>query len=288
MTHAKLKTVNSVAELRQHIKQARMAGKTIAFVPTMGNLHEGHLSLVDEACSRADYVVASIFVNPMQFGANEDLDAYPRTLEADAAGLEAHGCHLLFAPSVAEMYPNGLSVETRVEVPELSKLHCGASRPGHFVGVATVVSKLFNLVLPDIAVFGEKDFQQLAVIRKLSADLCFPIEIVGVATAREPSGLAKSSRNGYLSTEEKQHAAKLYQILLSSKQELEQGGSIATAQRSALAAIEQAGFKLDYFNIANPLSLEMASEDDAEVVLLLAVYLGSTRLIDNVVVQRRC
>lgn len=282
-----IQQVSTVKALREAVNTARLAGKRIGFVPTMGNLHEGHLSLVDTALEHADFVVASIFVNPMQFGANEDLDAYPRTLEQDTQGLAAHGCELLFVPSVSEMYPNGLQVETKVEVPELSKLHCGASRPGHFVGVATVVSKLFNLVQPDVAVFGEKDFQQLAVIRKLTSDLCFPIDIVGVPTARESSGLAKSSRNGYLSQTEKDHASRLYQCLQSCKAELERGDSIESVRTRALASLEQDGFQLDYLNFANPVSLEFAKDEDRSIVILLAVYLGSTRLIDNISVNLR-
>ena len=281
-----LEQVTLVTELRDRIKAARLAGKKVAFVPTMGNLHEGHLSLIDEAKSHGDFIVASIFVNPMQFGENEDLDAYPRTLEADKEGLAAHGCDLLFTPTVSEMYPHGLRVETRVEVPELSKLHCGASRPGHFVGVATVVAKLFNLVQPDIAVFGEKDFQQLAVIRKLVADLCFPIDIIGVATAREPSGLAKSSRNGYLTKDERVQASGLYKILQDCKAQLSRGEKIDSTRSNAVSALEAEGFKLDYLNFANPLSLEMATEQDEEIVILLAAFLGSTRLIDNIVVNR--
>jgi pantoate--beta-alanine ligase len=194
-----MQTVHTISALRAFVSTHRMKGKTIGFVPTMGNLHEGHLSLITEAKSRADIVICSIFVNPMQFGVNEDLDSYPRTLDADSQALESKGCNLLFAPNANEVYPNGLAEQTRVDVPKLGDYHCGTNRTGHFVGVATVVSKLFNMVQADIAVFGEKDFQQLAIIRKMASDLCFPIEIIGIPTSREESGLARSSRNGFCS-----------------------------------------------------------------------------------------
>ena len=280
-------TIASCAELRQIIQSKKNAELSVAFVPTMGNLHEGHLTLVDAAKQHADYVVASIFVNPMQFGENEDLDAYPRTLSDDSTALKRHGCDLLFAPGAREVYPNGITEETRIEVPSLGRNHCGSSRPGHFVGVATVVAKLFNMVQPDVAIFGQKDFQQLAVIRKMVRDLCMPIEIIGIPTSREPSGLARSSRNGYLSEDEKRTASTLFQVLSRSKQQLEKGDSdFAHIRSEARQVLEAAGFKCDYFNIAHPLTLDSATAKDKELVILAAAWLGRTRLIDNITVSR--
>lgn len=281
-----MQTINNTAKLRQVIQAYKKAGKRIAFVPTMGNLHEGHLSLIDTAKLHADVIVASIFVNPMQFGENEDLDAYPRTLDADSEGLASRGCHLLFAPSAKEVYPNGTNAETRVDVPSLVTHHCGASRPGHFIGVATVVTKLFNMVQADVAVFGEKDFQQLAVIRKMAQDLCMPIQIIGVPISRESSGLARSSRNGYLSSAEKDAAADIYQTLLHCKTSLEQGDiDFDVLCQNSINSLEAKGFRKDYFNIANPITLEPATTNDHECVILAALWLGSTRLIDNISVS---
>jgi pantoate--beta-alanine ligase len=278
-----MQTVHTISELRAFVKARRMEGLTIGFVPTMGNLHQGHLSLITETKARADIVVCSIFVNPMQFGANEDLDSYPRTLEADAAALEAHGCNLLFAPNANEVYPNGLDEQTRVDVPKLGDYHCGASRPGHFVGVATVVSKLFNMVQADLAVFGEKDYQQLAIIRKMVSDLCFPVEIIGIPTSREESGLARSSRNGYLSSSEKKTAAILYQTLLTTCAALTAGErDFELLSNQANQTLEASGFKADYFNIANPETLAPSNTQDKNFVILVAAYLGKTRLIDNI------
>jgi len=284
-----MQTIHHTSELRQVIQAYKQSGKSVAFVPTMGNLHEGHLSLIDAAKAQADIVVASIFVNPMQFGENEDLDAYPRTLEADSEGLKSRGCQILFAPSAKDVYPNGTQAETRVDVPSLVNHHCGASRPGHFIGVATVVTKLFNMVQADVAVFGEKDFQQLAVIRKMALDLCMPIRIIGVPISREPSGLARSSRNGYLTPEEKNAAAKIYQTLLKCKKALEGGKrDFESLSKKSMAELEAEGFKKDYFNIANPITLETASADEHECVILVAAWLGNTRLIDNINVTLKC
>lgn len=210
-----MNTVKTVRELRAAVARARNEGKRIGFVPTMGNLHSGHVALITKASQRADFVVASIFVNPLQFGAGEDLDKYPRTLAADQEKLLQAGCHLLFAPSVEEMYPDGMTGQTRVSVPQLSEGLCGASRPGHFEGVATVVSKLFNMVQPDLAIFGQKDFQQLAVIRALVHDLNMPIQIIGEPTVRAADGLALSSRNGFLSEEQRAVAPVVYRGLIS-------------------------------------------------------------------------
>ena len=281
-----MKTITEISALRQQIKTWKQSGLTVAFVPTMGNLHQGHFSLIEKAKTVADKVVASIFVNPMQFGENEDLDAYPRTLEADSIGLAEHGCDILFSPSAKEVYPNGTQAETRVDVPSLVEHHCGESRPGHFIGVATVVTKLFNMVQPDTAIFGEKDFQQLAVIRKMTLDLCMPIRIIGVPISREPSGLARSSRNGYLSAEEKTTAARIYQTLLQCKKSLENGNKdFERLSKKAIESLESLGFKKDYFNIANPSTLENATLNDDKYVILVAAWLGSTRLIDNISVK---
>lgn len=274
--------VHTLPELRSFVNAQKMKGHKIAFVPTMGNLHEGHLSLVLEARKRADIVICSIFVNPMQFGENEDLDAYPRTLKEDTKALESNTCDLLFAPNAKEVYPNGLGEQSRIEVPNLGDYHCGASRPGHFVGVATVVAKLFNMVQADIAIFGEKDFQQLAIIRKMASDLCFPVEIIGISTSRELSGLARSSRNGYLNASQKQIAATLYQVILTTRDALKNGNRdyAALAEQAKMQLIE-AGFKPDYFNIANPDTLASSNLNDKQFVILAAAYLGTTRLIDN-------
>lgn len=277
-----MQTVSNVSQLRSKIKSWKQEGLTVAFVPTMGNLHAGHFSLVDKAKQIADKVVVSIFVNPMQFGKNEDLDKYPRTLIDDQNGLIEHGADLLFTPTVETIYPKGLEAQSYIDVPGVSEGHCGASRPGHFRGVATIVNKLFNLVQPDIACFGEKDFQQLAVIRTMVEDLSMPIEIIGVATKREESGLAMSSRNGYLSETEKQQASALYQIMLNAENALKAGElSIAEITEQAHLAIVQNGFKLDYFNICNASTLQPASNDDTNLVILVAAFLANVRLIDN-------
>ena len=277
-----MNTVKSVRELRAAIAQARAEGKQIAFVPTMGNLHAGHAALVSKATQRADFVIASIFVNPLQFGPSEDLGKYPRTLLADQEKLVNAGCHLLFTPDVEEMYPHGIDDQTRVSVPGVSEGLCGASRPGHFEGVATVVSKLFNMVQPDLAIFGQKDFQQLAVIRTLVRDLNMPIQIIGEPTVRAEDGLALSSRNGYLSSEQLSVAPLLYRSLEEMAAAIRAGErdyaklvSAAQAQHSA------AGFRPDYLEVRESNSLRPATADDRQLVILLAAFIGSTRLIDN-------
>ena len=277
-----MQTVSNVSQLRSKIKSWKQQGLTVAFVPTMGNLHAGHFSLVDKAKQIADKVVVSIFVNPMQFGKHEDLDKYPRTLVDDQNGLIEHGADLLFTPTIETIYPKGLEAQSYIDVPGVSEGHCGASRPGHFRGVATIVNKLFNLVQPDLACFGEKDFQQLAVIKTMVEDLSMPIEIIGVATKREESGLAMSSRNGYLSDEEKQQACALYQIMKNAENALKDGElSIAEITEQAHLAIVQHGFKLDYFNICNAHTLQLATNDDTNLVILVAAFLANVRLIDN-------
>ncbi|PNV94926.1 MULTISPECIES: pantoate--beta-alanine ligase [Pseudomonas] len=277
-----MNTVKTVRELRAAVARARSEGKRIGFVPTMGNLHSGHAALVAKAAQRVDFVVASIFVNPLQFGAGEDLDKYPRTLAADQEKLLEAGCHLLFAPTVEEMYPDGMAGQTRVSVPQLSEGLCGASRPGHFEGVATVVSKLFNMVQPDLAVFGQKDYQQLAVIRALVHDLNMPIQIIGEPTVRAADGLALSSRNGYLSEEQRAIAPVLYRSLSQIAQAIRSGErdypKLVAEQQQQL---EAAGLRRDYLEIRQAQNLRPATAQDRELVILVAAYLGATRLIDN-------
>jgi len=278
-----MRTVNSIADLRRQLNAWRQQGQKIAFVPTMGNLHDGHLSLVKQARQHADKVVVSIFVNPLQFGPDEDFDNYPRTLVADSARLEAVA-DLLFAPPVAEVYPSGYGAATQVEVPDVSVGLCAESRPGHFVGVTTVVAKLFNLVQPDVALFGDKDYQQLQVIRRLVADLCFPVEIIAVPTVREADGLAMSSRNVYLSAVERETAPKLYQALQLTAQGLVQGqADFAALERQGVGILESAGFVPEYFAIRQANTLRPAKSGMTEVVILVAARLGKTRLIDNLV-----
>ena len=275
-------TVKSLRELRAAVSHARSEGKRIALVPTMGNLHAGHIALVEKATQRADFVVASIFVNPLQFGANEDLDKYPRTLVADQEKLVGAGCHLLFTPDVEEVYPDGMQQQTRVSVPLVSEGLCGASRPGHFEGVATVVCKLFNMVQPDLALFGEKDFQQLAVIRKLVRDLNLPIQVMGEPTVRAADGLALSSRNGYLNESQRALAPLLYRTLQQLAEDIRRQPS---AQSTLLAAarqqLEDAGLRPDYLELREAVRLREVQDSDRQLVLLAAVYLGTTRLIDN-------
>ena len=281
-----MQSVSEIKSLRSQIKAWRQQGLSIAFVPTMGNLHQGHFSLVEKAKTLADKVVVSIFVNPMQFGANEDLDNYPRTLDADKQGLAEIGTALVFTPTVDVMYPNGLDAQSYVDVPDISMGYCGGARPGHFKGVATVVTKLFNMVQPDFACFGEKDFQQLQVILAMVRDLSMPIEIIGVQTQREVSGLAMSSRNGYLSEQEKDTAKVLYQTLLNAGQSLEQGNkAFDTVEQKAKQALEQAGLKPDYFAIAEKGNLKPATLETKEFVILAAAFLGKVRLIDNLQVS---
>ncbi|NUT89448.1 pantoate--beta-alanine ligase [Pseudomonas corrugata] len=277
-----MNTVKTVRELRAAVARARSEGKRIAFVPTMGNLHSGHVALVTKAAQRADFVVTSIFVNPLQFGAGEDLDKYPRTLAADQEKLLQAGCHLLFAPSVEEMYPDGMTGQTRVSVPQLSEGLCGASRPGHFEGVATVVSKLFNMVQPDLAVFGQKDFQQLAVIRALVHDLNMPIQIIGEPTVRAEDGLALSSRNGFLSPEQRAVAPAVYRSLNSIAEAIRQGQRDFPALiAEQLKQLEAAGMRPDYLEIREARTLRPATPEDRDLVILVAAFLGTTRLIDN-------
>ncbi|EOM6631190.1 pantoate--beta-alanine ligase [Escherichia coli] len=272
--------------LRQQIRRLRMEGKRVALVPTMGNLHDGHMKLVDEAKARADVVVVSIFVNPMQFDRPEDLARYPRTLQEDCEKLNKRKVDLVFAPSVKEIYPNGTETHTYVDVPGLSTMLEGASRPGHFRGVSTIVSKLFNLVQPDIACFGEKDFQQLALIRKMVADMGFDIEIVGVPIMRAKDGLALSSRNGYLTAEQRKIAPGLYKVLSSIADKL-QAGERDLDEIIAIAGQElnEKGFRSDDIQIRDADTLLEISENSKRAVILVAAWLGDARLIDNKLVE---
>lgn len=280
-----MKTIETLEELREQVRAWRVAGERVAFVPTMGNLHAGHLTLIAEARARASRVVASIFVNPMQFGPAEDLDAYPRTLARDRELLEEAGCDLLFAPGVATVYPRGSEEQTRVEVPGLSDVLCGESRPGHFRGVATVVCKLFNMVQPDVALFGEKDFQQLLVIRRMVEDLAVPVEIVGVPTVRESDGLAMSSRNSYLTPSERARAPALRRVLTQARDSLLAGNAAASVEREAEDALREAGLTPDYIRVRTTEDLRPATQTDRDLVILAAAYLGRARLIDNLRLQ---
>jgi pantoate--beta-alanine ligase len=282
-----MKTVNEASPLREELAAWRQHGERIALVPTMGNLHEGHLALVRAARARADRVVVSIFVNPTQFVPGEDYDRYPRTPQRDARMLESENTDLLFMPSVEQMYPRGLANTTRVQVPELDSILCGEFRPGHFTGVATIVSKLFNLVQPDVAVFGDKDFQQLLVIRWMVEDLRMPIEILGVPTVREPDGLAKSSRNGYLSGVERVQAPLLHQTLQETAAAIAAGEvNYAGLETRAMNRLSERGFKPQYVAIRAATDLRPAQTDDQVLVLLAAAILGTTRLIDHLEVPR--
>lgn len=273
--------INNIQRLRVQIKQWRMAGECIAFVPTMGNLHAGHLQLVKAAKAQADRVVVSIFVNPTQFNEQDDFVNYPRTEEADLEKLQSAGIDLLYMPDREEMYP--AEMLTKVSVSEISVEHCGAARPGHFDGVATVVTKLFNIVQPDKAFFGEKDFQQLMVIRTMVTGLNCPVDIIAVATFREPDGLAMSSRNTHLSEVQRQQAVQLYQALCLAKQAvLEQQTSFAEIEQSYLQILSEQGFKPDYFSICRRRDLKAATNKDAQLIILVAARLGNTRLIDNI------
>ena len=274
--------IETLPLLRQHIRRLRLEGKRVALVPTMGNLHDGHMTLVEEAKTRADVVVVSIFVNPMQFDRPEDLARYPRTLQEDCEKLNKRKVDYVFAPSVAEIYPRGTETQTFVDVPGLSTMLEGASRPGHFRGVSTIVSKLFNLIQPDIACFGEKDFQQLALIRKMVADMGYDIEIVGVPIIRAKDGLALSSRNGYLTAEQRKIAPGLYQVMTRVADKLKAGERdreemIAIAEQE----LNEKGFRADDIQIRDADTLLDLTENSKRAVILMAAWLGQARLIDN-------
>jgi pantoate--beta-alanine ligase len=261
----------------------RRANERVVFVPTMGNLHAGHVSLIDAARAHGERFVASIFVNPMQFGPNEDFNHYPRTPQRDADMLAAAGCDLMFTPDVAEMYPQGAARATRVEVPAISNVLCGEFRPGHFEGVATVVAKLFHIVDPDVAIFGEKDFQQLTVIRRMVADLCLRVQIVGAPTVRDPDGLAMSSRNQYLNADERKLAPLIYRELIRARDRVLAGSrDFAAIERDGAAALGAAGFRTDYFSVRDAMTLDPPAANTRQFVVLAASRLGKARLIDNV------
>jgi pantoate--beta-alanine ligase len=276
-------TVVGVDDLRARIGAWRRAGERIGFVPTLGNLHNGHFSLCEIARVQADRVVASVFVNPTQFGPREDFASYPRTLEQDQAGLAAGGCDLLFAPQVEAIYPFGAQQSVQVEVPGISDVLEGALRPGHFAGVATVVTKLFNLVQPDVAVFGQKDYQQLLLIQRLTQDLRLPIEIVPAPTLREANGLAMSSRNQYLTPDERERAGVIYRSLCSMRDALRAGHAHAVIEADARKALEQAGLLPDYAVLRRAADLTEAGNERTGLVALIAAKLGRARLIDNLI-----
>lgn len=282
---SELPIARDAAALRRQVAAWRAEGLRIGFVPTMGNLHAGHYSLVELAQARADRVVASIFVNPTQFGPHEDFARYPRTPERDAEGLAAAGCDLLFVPDVETLYPLGIEHSVRIEVPDLADVLCGAHRPGHFSGVATVVARLFNLVAPDVAVFGRKDLQQLELIRHLVTDLAFPIEIVGAPTRREPDGLALSSRNQYLDSAQRARAPALHAALQEALRAVRDGQPVAAVEAAAVAGLSARGFDVDYVVVRREgrlADVNVVFSQHGDLVALGAARLGSTRLIDNV------
>jgi pantoate--beta-alanine ligase len=273
----------SVIELRQYLQHWKDHDQSIAFIPTMGNLHAGHMSLIEKGQSLCDRSLCSIFVNPMQFGANEDFNHYPRTLDSDIEQLEASGCDLVYLPTASELYPEGLDKISQVQVTDLTNHYEGAHRPGHFTGVATVVLKLFNIVKPDISVFGKKDYQQYRVISKMVADLNFDVQIIGQETTREDSGLATSSRNQYLDPEQTGKAALIYQILGDSARHISEGErDFKAVEARAVSRLDEAGFKTDYFTVCNAETLLPASAEDRDLVILVTAELGATRLLDNI------
>ena len=281
-----MKLFHTVQGIRDAVAASRRDGQRIGFVPTMGNLHEGHLQLVKLAKETCDVVVVSIFVNPLQFGLNEDWETYPRTLQSDAEKLESVGCDYLFHPTEAEIYPNGMADQTRVVVPTMTDILCGASRPGHFEGVTTVVSKLFHIVQPDEAVFGIKDYQQLAVIRRMTEDLCIPVNVVAAPIARNHDGLALSSRNSFIGEDERPKADVLYRTLCWIAEQISAGErDFVQLQEQSRQCIAEQGFQPDYISIRQAKTLEPAAFDDTEIVVLGAMYARNARLIDNVTVS---
>ncbi len=280
---AAMQQISDIGALREQVRGWRIAGERIVFVPTMGNLHRGHLRLVEKARDHGQRIVVSIFVNPMQFNDKDDFNAYPDTLAQDADKLTEVGVDVLFTPSVAVIYPDGYQHNSQVVVPGLSDILCGEHRPGHFIGVTTVVAKLFNIVLPDVALFGEKDFQQLMIIRRMVGELCFPIDIVGVATERESDGLAMSSRNGYLSAVERQQAPLLYRELEQAKSRLLLGSErIEVVEAEAMEVLQKGGFRPEYFTVRSRKDLSKAEGNAQDLVILAAAWLGKARLIDNI------
>jgi pantoate--beta-alanine ligase len=283
-----METITRIHTMRERVNLWRQRGQRVAFVPTMGNLHKGHVSLVAQAKERAQRVVVSAFVNPLQFGPNEDYAAYPRTPDEDGKLLESLDVDVLFLPAVDEMYPRGQAATARVQVPGIEDILCGAFRPGHFMGVATVVIKLLNLVQPDVALFGEKDFQQLMIIRRAVGDLCMPVEIVGVPTMREPDGLAMSSRNRYLSAQERAAAPVIYAELQRAAGAIQAGSRDYDAlERAGMSALQRAGFKPDYFSVRDAATLDAPDAASRQLVVLTAARMGRARLIDNLKVDLR-
>lgn len=276
-----IETVTELSRLRAVVNGWKREGLRVALVPTMGNLHAGHYSLVTLARQYADRVVSSVFVNPTQFGPNEDFTRYPRTPEADTTGLEQAGCDVLWLPTVESMYPFGVALAASVNVPGISGLLEGAHRPGHFDGVCTVVSRLFNQVQPDVAAFGKKDYQQLAVIRQMVEDLAFPIQIVGGDIVREGDGLAMSSRNQYLNAEQRPVSTTIHQVLLGMREGFIAGKTRSLIEAEATAALQAAGFQVDYAVVRLPDLSEPADANDGNRVALIAARIGTTRLIDN-------
>lgn len=278
-----MQVFHHIQGLRAALAKARLSGKRVGFVPTMGNLHEAHLALVKIAKAQCDLVVASIFVNRLQFGLNEDWDKYPRTLVADTQKLRDVDCDFLFCPEEKEIYPNGMDEQTRVIVPSMANVLCGASRPGHFEGVTTVVTKLFSIVQPELAVFGLKDYQQLAIIRRMTEDLCIPIEIVAGDIVREVDGLAMSSRNGFILESERPRANVLNQVLNEIAAQIRSGERhFAELEHTAKNQIKNAGFRPDYVTVCNSKNLNPAADDDLQLTILGAMYTQGARLIDNV------
>lgn len=281
-----MRIVHTVAELRAGVAAWRAAGERVAFVPTMGNLHAGHYSLVTLARERARRVLASVFVNPTQFGPSEDYSRYPRTLEADAAGLAAHGCDLLYAPAVEEMYPFGVEAAVRMHVPRLGDTLCGAFRPGHFDGVATVVTRLLSMAQADCAIFGQKDYQQVLVIRHLARDLALPGEIIVGPTVREANGLAMSSRNQYLSAAERERAGAIHASLQAMREGVRAGAALAALENEALARLEAAGLRPEYAAVRDAADLSVPGANRRHgLVALVAARLGTARLIDNLLID---
>lgn len=276
-----MQDLKTIPEVRECVRGLRERHGSVGFVPTMGNLHAGHLALVEHAGRRCGAVVASIYVNPLQFGENEDFASYPRTLDADRAALERLGVAALFLPDESTMYPGGIARQTRVVVPELGDILCGEFRPTHFQGVTTVVARLLNIVGPDIAVFGRKDYQQLVIIRRMVADLAIPVAIEGVATARAGDGLALSSRNQYLSDEERAVAPGLFRVLAECARQIQSGSNVEEARRRGLKELAAMGFRPDYLEVRRQVDLSRPADEDGHLVALAAAHLGRARLIDN-------
>lgn len=278
-----MQVFHTISGLRDSLSSHRVQGQSIGFVPTMGNLHDGHLALIKQAKETNDIVVCSIFVNALQFGLNDDWDKYPRTYDSDCEKLRLIGCDYLFSPNDNEMYPNGLDTQSRVICPTMTDVLCGASRPGHFEGVTTVVSKLFNIVQPDEAIFGIKDYQQLAVIKRMSQDLCLPVKIVAAPIHREADGLAMSSRNSYIKKEERPKVKVLKEVLELIAQQIKAGNmDFIKLELEAKKRIQFEGFRADYVTISHSKTLQPAAIDDRQITILGAMYTESARLIDNI------